>query len=236
VSSPMRHLLTAAAFLLALPVCAQNYVEPHDHRDTECKGIVHGTVVGQNGKSWAGIGVVLEPVGSYDLMLPRTTSDSLGQYRFSDVDCGSWGVFIEDKAAGYPESSRLMNWFLYGRWSPQAKITKKHLDAPFDVFAPPKPGILVVHLTNSVTKARIARIELELKVTRKRAVRPSCEDSASSTCGDDSFLVPPNQDVNLHITSKGFHEWKESVGRGKLIRLAAGQVMTIDVELDPLQN
>jgi hypothetical protein len=232
----MKHLLTAAAFLLALPVCAQNYVERHDHRDTECKGIVHGTVVGQDGKPWAGISLILEPVGSYDLMLPRTKTDSLGQYRFSDVDCGSWGVFIEDKEAGYLQSSRLMNWYLYGHWSPQAKITEKHLDAPFDVFAPPKPGILIVHLRNSVTKAKIPRIELELKVTRKRTERPACEDSASSKCGDDSFLVPPNQNVNLHITSTGFHEWKESVGRGKLIHLSAGQVMTIDAELDPLEK
>ena len=232
----MKHLLTAAAFLLALPVCAQNYVGPHDHRDSECKGIVHGTVVGQDGKPWAEISVILEPVGSYDLVLPRTKTDSLGQYRFSDVSCGSWGVFIQDKEAGYPQSGRLMNWTLYGRRSPQVKITEKHSDGEFDVYVPPKPGILVVHLTNSVTKTKIPRIELEIKVTRKRTERLSCEDSASSTCGDDSFLVPPNQDVNLYITSKGFHEWKESVGRGKLIHLSAGQVMTIDAELDPLQK
>jgi hypothetical protein len=127
-----------------------------------------------------------------------------------------------------------MNWFLYGGWSPQARITENHLEAQSNVLAPPKPGILVVHLTNSVTKAKIPGIEVELRVTRKRTVQPSCEDSASSTCGDDSFLVPPGQDVKLHVTSKGFHEWEETLGRGKIIHLAAGQVMTIDVELVPL--
>jgi hypothetical protein len=167
-------------------------------------------------------------------MLPHAKTDALGQFRFSDVSCGSWSVFVEDKEAGYPQSNRLMNWFLYGVWSPQARITEKHLDAQLNVYAPPKPGIVVVHLTNSVTKAKIPGIELELHVTRKRTVRPSCEDSVSSTCGDDSFLVPPGQDVKLHVTSRGFNEWKETIGQGKIIHLTAGQVTTIEVELVPL--
>jgi len=230
----MRRFLSVAVFLFALPTSGQNYLGQHQKSDAECKGVVHGVVIGQDGKSWGGINVILEPVGTYGLVLSHTKTDALGQYRFSDVSCGSWSVFIEDKEAGYPQSSRLMNWFLYGVWSPQVRITEKHLEAQLNVYAPPKPGIVVVHLTNSVTKAKIPAIELELKVNRKRDERTSCEDSPSSTCGDDSFLVPPGQDVKLHVTSKGFHEWKETMGRGKIIRLAAGQVMTIDVELVPL--
>jgi hypothetical protein len=101
----MRRFLSVAVFLFALPASGQNYLGPPHKSDAECKGVVHGVVIGQDGKPWGGINVVLEPVGTYDLMLPHMKSDAHGQYRFSDVSCGSWGVFIEDKAAGYPHQT-----------------------------------------------------------------------------------------------------------------------------------
>jgi hypothetical protein len=234
-SESIKHRMKAFGFILvllvAVPAFGQTYAS---EARTSCKGLVHGTVFGRDGNPWSGVNLILEPVGDYDYVLPRVKTDKQGQYRFKEVCTGKWGVFIEDKEAGYPQSGWLINRFLYGGQGPQIRITEKHLEAQLDIHAPPQPGILVVHLTNSGTKAKIPAIELELKVNRKRDKRTSCEDSPSSACGNDSFLVPPGQDVKLHVTSKGFHEWKETMGRGKIIRLAAGQVMTIDVELVPL--
>jgi hypothetical protein len=229
-------ILLAAALLFGLPTAAHDYVGDHAQPNADCKGVVHGVVIGQDHKPWSGVNLILEPVGDYDYVLPRTKTDQRGEYRFQKVCTGKWGVFVEDKEAGYASSGRHMNWFLYGRWSPEVKITDKNLDAQLDVDAPPKGGMLVVHLTNSVTHTKISRIEVELIVSRKQRMGFSCENSESSPCGDGPFLVPPNQDVKLHVTSKGFYEWKESVGRGKLIHLSAGEAMTIDVELDPIQN
>lgn len=112
----------------------------------------------------------------------------------------------------------------------------RNLDAHLNVNVPPKPGMLVVHVRDSKTKVKIPRFELELKVNRKRWAKPSCEDSESFSCDGYSFLVPPDIDVKLRVTSKGFHEWKESAGRGKLISIPSGELRTIDVELDPVQN
>ena len=232
----MKILFVAAALLFGLPATAQNYVGDHSQPNADCKGEVHGVVIGQDHEPWSGANLILEPVGDYDYVLPRTRTDQRGEYRFQKVCSGKWGVFVKDRDAGYPNSGRLMNGFLYGDSIPEVKITDKNLDAQLDVNVPPKPGMLVVHLTNSMTQTKISRLEVELKVSRKRRTWFSSENPESSTCGDDPFLIPPNQDVLLHITSKGFHEWKESVGRGKLIHLSAGEMMTIDVELNPNQN
>jgi hypothetical protein len=78
-------------------------------------------------------------------------------------------------------------------------------------------------------------MEVQLRVKRKREVQFSRDDSATS-CEADDLLVPPDQDVRLHITSKGFREWKESAGHGKLIHLQTGDVLTIDAELEPIGN
>jgi hypothetical protein len=197
---------------------------------------VHGIVFQQDGKPVSGIGLILEPVGDYDYVLSRTSSDEGGRYQFVHVPCGEWGVFVEDKGAGYPQAGRLMNGFLYGVSSPEVNITGQNSDAVLNVKVPARPGVLVVYLTNSRTKTRIARIQLDLKVNRKRWSQSSCEDSASSTCSDHVFLVPPGQDVKLHITSEGFHEWEESAGQGKLIHLSSGELMTIEAELDSVLN
>jgi hypothetical protein len=228
-------LLNVAALLFALPAHGQIYLGANPSQGADCKGVVHGVVIRQDGKPWSGINLILEPFGDFDYVLPRTKTDQHGQYRFLEVPCGRWRVFVEDEEAGYPHSGHLMNSFLYGgSTGPEAKVTDEDLDAQLNINVPPRPGILVVHLTNTKTKAKIPSIEVELKVTRKRRLQDSCEGTEASACGDHSFLVPPNQDVRLRIKSKGFHEWKGSTQRSKLIHLSAGEVITIDAELDPI--
>jgi hypothetical protein len=180
----------------------------------------------QDSKPWGQINLILEPVGDYDYVLPPTKTDEHGQYRFSDVSWGGWSVFVQDKEAGYPDSGRLINWFLYGRRNPQVRTTNKNLDAQLNVTAPPRPGQLRVNLVNSKTRAKVKNMEVQLRVKRKREVQFSCDDAATS-CEANDFLVPPDQDVRLHITSQGFREWKESAGHGKLIHVETGDVLTI---------
>lgn len=231
----MKILLAILPLILSNPALGQSFVSKDRRQETECRGSVHGTVFAQDGKPWGQINLVLEPVGDYDCVLPRTKTDEHGQYRFSDVPCGGWSVFVQDKEAGFPHSGRLINWFLYGSRNPQVRITNKSLGAQLDVTAPPRPGQLRLNLVNNKTQAKIMNMEVQLRVKRKRAVRFSCDDSATS-CEANDFLFPPDQDVRLHITSKGFREWKESAGRGKLIHVRTGDVLTIDAELEPIGN
>jgi len=224
------------SLLFALPGVSQNYTSETARHAMSCKGVLHGIVLGQDGKPRGGINLLLESVGDYDYMLRHVRADQRGEYRFEEVCDGKWGVFVEDKEAGYPHSGRYMNWFLYGVWSPQVEITDKKLEAQLNVNVPPKPGQLRVRPTTNDTKAKIVQVEVQLKATRTRWTRFSCGDSDSSLCDRDYFLVPSDQNVKLHITSKGFHEWRESAGGGKTIRVPAGDVLAIDAELDPILN
>jgi hypothetical protein len=47
------------------------------------------------------------------------------------------------------------------------------------------------------------------------------------------ILVPPDKNLLLHVTSDGFREWDESVGRGKPLHLSSGTRLTLAVQLEP---
>ena len=49
-------------------------------------------------------------------------------------------------------------------------------------------------------------------------------------------LIPPDQDLLLHVSADGFHEWQESVGEGKFIHLPSGSQLKLDVQLLPLKK
>lgn len=230
----MNPLHVALALVFTFP--SQPYTGETQGQERSCRGVVHGVVLSQGGKPWGGIGLILEPVGDYDYILPRVKTDQQGEYRFEEVCDGRWGVFVEDKEAGYPYSGRNMNWFLYGVRSPQVEITDKNSDAQLNVNVPPKPGRLRVHVIARNTELKAANVKVQLKATRKRRILLSCGGADSSWCEGDYILVPPDQNLRLTITSIGFHEWRGSAERGKTIRVPSGEALTIDAELKRIQN
>ena len=169
------------------------------------------------------------------MVLPRTETDQRGEYRFEHACPCRYTVLAEDEKAGYPYASPYLNMFLYGRRIAEVKITAKKPEAELCVNLPPKPGHLQLRLINSQTKARIVKACVKLRISKRRWIETRCDDSIPCDA-KPHFLIPPDQDVLLHVTSDGFREWHESAGRGKLIHVASGNVVTLDVELDPIQN
>ena len=49
----------------------------------------------------------------------------------------------------------------------------------------------------------------------------------------NAYLVPSDKNLLLHVTSWGFREWNQSVGNGRPVRIASGDRLTVDVELQP---
>ena len=49
------------------------------------------------------------------------------------------------------------------------------------------------------------------------------------------ILVPPDKNLLLHVTSDGFREWNESTGKGKVVHLASGARLKMDVQLEPTE-
>jgi hypothetical protein len=54
-----------------------------------------------------------------------------------------------------------------------------------------------------------------------------------SCYSDHVILVPPDENLLLHVKSDGFREWDESVGKGKPISVPRGTRLTLNVQLDP---
>ena len=228
----MRIATSAALLLLAFPSVTRACFE-----DPQAKGVVHGIVLRENGEPVPNFTAVLEILGvSLGYILPTMKTNERGEFRFEHLCPGRFAVVVENAAEGYPPSTAGWYRILYGGPIPEVRITKSKSDAELIVILPPRPARLWVNLVNSKTKEKISQTELSFTVDLPRSVEISCDAAKSMSCTDPPyFLFPPDQNVFLHVTSKGFHEWKESVGRGKLVRVACGELLTLNIELDPIE-
>ena len=59
-----------------------------------------------------------------------------------------------------------------------------------------------------------------------------CDFVTTHSC---EMLIPPNQDIVVHVLSEKYNEWSESAGTGKPLRVASGEQVTWNVELEPLK-
>lgn len=215
-------LVFVGLFLLAPAVAQQQY-------ETQPSGIIYGRVIGRDGKPAKGITLVASPLGvALGTRLPRTRSNDAGEYRFESLPWwGRYGVDAEDDDAGYSVFSSGA-----GRNDPpEVKLTPQQREARLNVYLPPKAGFVHIHLTDRRTGNVISGMSISLMSMEE----PETLLFEMSCPSNHVVLVPPDKDIRLHVTSAGFHEWEESVGRGKPLRLTSGTQLTLDVQLDPIE-
>jgi hypothetical protein len=205
-------------------------IPPASAQSDSCVGVVHGTILSNDGRPAAQSNLILEPTGDFDLVLPKTKTDDQGHYRFEHICSGTWSVFLDLSPS--PASGKLLYSFLYGTktW-PQVEISDRNLDGELDVTAPPKPAFLRLRLTDSHTGAEIRGAEITLRVTRKQAIIYS--RFIDKTQDDFFFALPPNQAVKVRVTAKGYRTWKGSARQSNVFRAASGVTLAADVSLSP---
>jgi hypothetical protein len=103
------------------------------------------------------------------------------------------------------------------RWASGGDSFAQRPEAECDFRLPPKAGFLHIRLVNRGTGAVISAVEVEPR-SQEHPDRVLFSISCSS---DRAILIPPDKDLLLHITSSGFHEWDESAGVGKPIRMTS---------------
>jgi hypothetical protein len=224
-----RALLLLGALLVANAPAQQ----PDDFAPS---GVIYGTVVDQNGQPASGIGLRAHPLGGgFGTMLPTTKTDIPGKYRFENLSSrGAYTVHADDEKAGYSEyATGLVREIptgpgVYGGIA-QIILSPQQSKAEFNFRLPPKAGFLHIHLTNHRTGAPIAI--LDIKVTSQD--EPDRFNFSEGCLSDRAILLPPEKDLRVHISSAGFLEWDESVGAGKLIRMASGSSLDLDAQLEP---
>jgi hypothetical protein len=191
-------------------------------------GVIHGTVIGQDGKPAKGIGLEAWPLGvGLGARLPHTRTNDVGEYRFEQIPWwGRYGVGAEDDDAGY-------SLFSTGKGRndpPEVELAPEHPEAEMKVYLPPKAGFLHIRLTNRRTGVGISGMRVALAPLES----PEQQVFSVSCYSNHVVLIPPDKKLLLHVTSDGYREWDESAGRGKPLHLASGDRITLDIQLDPL--
>jgi hypothetical protein len=161
-----------------------------------------------------------------------TITNQAGEYRFMLSGLGRYSVFANDARAGY-------SMFGTGHASGVVELTPEHPEAELRVELPPKAGFLVVHLTDRTTGTVISLVRAKVMLA-ERADSPLFEETLNTAACEAwnpecAFLIPPDKQLLVHVSSEGFQEWDESVGKGKVLLLPSGARLTWDIKLDPLR-
>lgn len=191
------------------------------------RGMISGTVIDQDGAPAKGLTLNASPLGvMLSMALPWTKTSETGAFRFEHLPLGRYTVFAQDEEQGY--SSFSTGPAGPGK-PPEVELTTEKPEAEFNLRLPPKAGFLLFHLTNQTTGAAISGV----KVTVMSADSPSRPIFSGGQSSNKPVLVPSDKNLLLHVTSWGFREWNESVGNGRLVCVAPGDRLTLDVQLQP---
>jgi hypothetical protein len=189
-------------------------------------GAIRGVVTDKDGLPAKRLTLNAEPLGVVlGMALPWTKTNDAGAFRFEHLPLGTYIVFAEDKEEGYSSFATGPG----GDHPPNVELTTEHPEVEFNFRIPPKAGFLFFHLTNQKTGAPISGVE----VTVMLALTPLKTIFGGGQSSTQAVLVPSNENLLLHVKSWGFREWEKSVGDGKPIRIAPGDHLTLDVQLEP---
>jgi hypothetical protein len=198
--------------------------------DANPGGAIYGVAIDWDGRPAKGIKLVaalqtaaqVEPVSAH---LHATTNES-GEYHFENLGVGTYMIFPDDEEAGYDLFMTAKEDSIY---FVIVRLTAEQPKVELRVHLPPQDAFLEVHLTNQKNGAPIEAIEFELHRTDERRSTAYKISSVENLV----FLIPPDRDLLLHVSSPGFREWQESVGSGRPIRLTPGARLRLDVQLVP---
>ena len=220
----MKTALVFIGLLLLVAASAQQKDEPLP------KGVIYGIAIGQDGLPAKWIGLTAEPLGvALGAVLPHTRTNDAGEYRFETVPWwGRYTVYGDDENEGY---SSFSTGPAGDSSPPEVQITPEYPVAELRVLLPPRAGFVQVHLTNQKTGAGISGMRVALMPTES----PTSPLFTMSCYSNKVVLIPPDKNLLLHISSDGFREWNESIGKGKPIRLASGAHLRIHVQLEPTE-
>ena len=215
----MRSLCILACGLWVSAAVAQSQAEFPN------RGVIYGIVTAQDGTPAKALILNARPLGvDLGMALPWTKTDDTGAFRIEHLPLGRYSVFAEDDVQGYSS-------FSAGPAGPgepaEVELTAEHPEAEFNLHLPPNAGFLLFRLTNQKTGAAISGVE----VTVNSAESPSRLIFSGGYPSGKAVLVPSDRNLLLHVTSCGFREWDQSIGNGMSIRIAPGQRLTLDVQL-----
>jgi hypothetical protein len=212
--------ICVALFLLA---CAS----AQQHQQNTPKGIIYGVVIGQDGEPAKSLFLQAEPLDPAIITgLPNTKTNEAGEYRFDKLLFGRYTIYAEDEHAGY---SRISTGPSGDSHPPAVEIAAENPKAEFNLSLPPKAGFIEIHLTNRTNGAAISGMFIRVSSMEN----PDSLLFTTSCNSNHVILVPPDENLLLHVESTGFREWDDSVGTGKPVNVPSGEHRVLNVQLEP---
>jgi hypothetical protein len=225
---------TAIALAVLWLTVGASCQEPKQPSNGLLTGTIYGVVIDPDGHpaKEMRLSAVMQCPSTCSYWESETVTSQGGEYHFRPLPLGrKYSVFSRMVQMEYP------------RFSPPptaiVELTLEHPNAELRVDLPPKVGILTIHLTDRTTGAFIPRGLVKMKVADAPDSRWSEVWADSSNCAffpDCAIPVPPDQQLLVHVSSTGFHEWDESAGKGKPLLVHSGVRLTWDIQLEPLPH
>ncbi len=217
-----------ASVLLAVAAAQQQQPAPN--------GLIYGVVIAQDGQPAKRVVLAAMPLGvPIDGALPHTKTNDRGEYLFSNLPWwGRYAVYGDDEEAGYV----LYSTALAGDSHPSAvEVTPEHRKAEFNFSLPSKAGFIQIRLTNRRNGAAISAMSISVVPMEKPDARLFKDAGVfTMSCHSDHvILVPPDENLLLHVKSDGFREWDESFGKGKPINVPSGARLNAESPTRPLE-
>jgi hypothetical protein len=211
--------------LLSVTSAQRGHPAPH--------GVIYGTVITSEGEPAKRLNLAAVPIGvGFVGALPHTKTNDSGEYRFENLT--GWGKYYilgDDEKAGYSDNS------IGNNQRTEVELTPERPTVEFNFSLPPKAGFIQIHLTNRRTGRAIPSMIIAVGPMERPDARLFTDPLVFtvSCYSDRVILVPPDENLLLHVESDGFREWDESVGKGKPVNVPSGNLLTLKVQLDPIE-
>ena len=197
-------------------------------------GVLYGVVITSNGDRAKDVTLTAMPIGvALATALPHTKTNAVGEYRFENLQWwGKYTVYADDEKAGYSSYS---TGTVGNSQTPEVEVTPEHRKAEYNLTLPPKAGFVQIRLTNRKTGVAIPSMTVRIAPMDKPDAQLFQNQGVftMSCYSDRVVLVAPNENLLLHVTSDGFKEWDESLGKGKPLNVPSGELLKLDLQLDP---
>jgi hypothetical protein len=164
--------------------------------------------------------------------MPTVMSDDAGQFAIDGLEPGTYDVFGESDAAGYPNTGMS---FYSTKEPTRAVLGSDSSAARIVLHLGPRAGVLSgTVIDKSAGKAIVSRHSLHFIV--KKVSNP--EDSILLV-GPAKFrwLIPPAVEVTFEVTAEGYKPWSyadpSNPSQQLPLRLESGERKSLDIELEP---
>lgn len=186
-------------------------------------GSICGSVLDEKGvpASHVHIAAMNVSLGGHANGFPGSQTDESGQYCIRQLQVGEYILSADDRPKGYPPL-----WDSFFSWRTPDSVVLLTSQSPrvrLDWKIPFKAGFLRLDVPGSRTGSESSPITFRLVVrSRPQLGMTSLTISGQMEERVITFLLPPDEDVLLTVSSPGHQSWPEDGSDGMLLRLGSG--------------